>query len=306
MILNEVSEYAPKKLREMEETFAILKKSSNNKNARLQLLKQIKEFTKIHDVVLFFDNEFNLGVITKYKNDKLLSVIKSFASILKPEQKRIRNNTLVTLNSVEESSEAIDIIYIFIGRPMIKQLTPKEMVAVLLHEFGHVYSTTSNLPENLLFILKSIILKPIKISNSMKDWLFSKIVFLYTLAVSVFIHGITFTQHVGEHNADNFALRYGYGDELILALNKFNTREKIKKSKTNKLKDFLKTLSDIFLRFFTPTKNELSDDPHPEVKTRIEKLERQMFSEYKRTYPNYKEVFDLIRSDYNKQEAKTK
>ena len=270
------------------------------------MLQQIKDFTKIRNVVLFFDDEFNLGVVTKYKNAKILSIVKSFFEMFKRGKMIIRNKTLPALMSVDESADAIDIVYIFIGKPMMKALTPKELVAVVLHELGHVYSTTSSIPGNILLFLKTVLLKPIQINSSVSDWIFSKIVFLYTMIVSVLIHGITFTQHIGEYQADNFALRYGYGDELVLALNKFYKIEKVNKKNIATSKIFIKKIIDAFLRIFTTSKDETSESPHPDTKTRIEKLESQIFGEYKKTYPNYKEVFDLIRADYKAQEEKTR
>ena len=306
MLLNEVSEFAPKKLREMEETFSLLKKSHNNKAARLKLLQQVKEITKIHDVVIFIDNELNLGVVTKYKNSELLNLLKSFTVMFSKEKRPISNRNLRKMDAFEESSEAIEIIYLFIGKPMLKLLTPQELVAVLLHELGHVYSTTSDIPNNIMLLLKTLLIRPILDIESTKDRILSKLVFLYSMLISLFVRGITFTQHIGEYQADNFALKYGYGDDLVTALNKFKTKEKVGKSKSIKTNSFMKQLLQIFLKIFTPTSDEKSMMPHPEVETRIDKLEKQMFEEYKKTYPNYKEVFDLIRADYKAKEAQSK
>lgn len=306
MLLNEVSEFAPKKLREMEETFSLLKKSHNNNTARLKLLRQIKDITKIHDVVIFIDNELNLGVVTKYKNSELLSLLKSFAVMFSEEKRPLSNNNLRRLETFEESSDSIEIIYLFIGKPMLKLLNPQELVAVLLHELGHVYSTTSDIPNNIMLLLKTLLVKPILDIESTKDKILSKLIFLYSMLVSLFVRGITFTQHIGEYQADNFALKYGYGDDLVTALNKFKTKEKVKRNRSVKTKSFMKQLVQMFLKIFTPTSNEKSAMPHPDVEHRIDKLEKQMFEEYKKIYPNYKEVFDLIRADYKAKEAQSK
>ena len=306
MLLNEVSEYAPKKLREMEESFAELKKSSNNKQARLKLLQQIKEFTKIHDVVLFFDTDFNFAVIPKYKDVELLSIVKAFLTMFSEEHAPLMDKKLRNMKSVEESSEAIEIVYIYIGKPLLKMLTPSELVAVLLHELGHVYATTSHLPSNLAFLLKSLLLKPLKSKIFSEDIILSKILFLYSMTIAVLVHGITFTQHVGEHKADNFALKYGYGDEMVMALNKFHTIEKLFNKSKPKARTFLKKIVALFWDVFTIDDNEKRAQPHPKTMKRIEKLEKQMFDEYKKIYPNYKETFDLIRADYKAREATTR
>ncbi len=306
MLLNEVSEFAPKKLEEFEHVFALLKKSHNNKSARFKLLQLIKDFTKIHDVVVFIDDEFNLGVVTKYKDTELLSLIKSFLFMFVEKNPPLSNKKLRKLESVEESSENIEIIYIFIGKPLLKFLTPKELVAVLLHELGHVFSTSDEIPNNILLLLKSILIRPIKLFGSDKDQIVSRLTFLYTMTVSLLIRGITFTQHIGEYRADNFALKYGYGDELITALNKIKTVEKIKTRNFSKANSIIKSIINFLKKIFVPSSNDLRSNPHPDTISRIEKLENQIFEEYKNTYPKYKEVFDLIRADYKAREAKTK
>lgn len=306
MLLNEVSEFAPKKLREMEATFAALKKSSNNKTARLKLLQQIKEFTKIHDIVLFFDDDFNFAVIPKYKDVEILGIAKAFLTMFSEKNAPLMDKNLRKLKSVEESSEAIDIVYIYIGKPLLKMLTPSELVAIVLHELGHVYSTTSHIPGNLAFLLKGILLKPLNSKLFVEDVILSKLLFLYSMTIAILVHGITFTQHVGEYRADNFALKYGYGDEMISALNKFRTIEKLFKKTTPKARIFLKKIVDLFWQIFTIDEDERRKQPHPDSIKRIRKLEEQMFEEYKKIYPHYKETFDLIRTNYRAKEAHSK
>ena len=156
MLIQEVSEFAPQKLKELEETFKALKKSHNNKKARVGLIQQIKDFTKIPEVVLFIDNEFNAGVITVYKSNTIVNILKSFIDTFKSKQELISPNQLKKMTSVEESAEYIQRIYVFIGKPLLKVLSPQELVAILLHEFGHVYATTSAVPNNLLFLFKQL------------------------------------------------------------------------------------------------------------------------------------------------------
>ena len=199
----------------------------------------------------------------------------------------------------------IERIYIFIGKPLLKVLSPRELVAVLLHEFGHVFSTTSSIPGNILFVLKQILKiaffsSPLIMKMMYNITAIHHILIVY-LVISALLNGITFTEHIGEYGGDNYALKYGYGDELISALNKFgNNREKAKGGIAYKIKDFLRSLVAIVQRIVAPTFN--SD--HPDLEIRIKKLEEQIFNEFKKIYPKYKEIFDLVRSDYRLQEAK--
>lgn len=305
MLIQEVSEFAPQKLRELEETFKKLKRSYNNKKARITLIQQIKDFTKIPEVVLFVDDEFNAGVITVYKSNSIKDIFNSFLDSFKSKQKVIPPDQLKQITSVQESAAFVERIYVFIGKPLLSVLTPSELVGVFLHEFGHVFAVTSSVPQNILFLLQNVL----KITYLAYPFLIisgvltsvSHLLLIYIFLSST-LNGITFTEHAGEYRSDNFALKYGYGDELILALNKFQRKEKGKVGFTSKIKEFLKLIVEIVQRIFVP----LANSTHPDTDKRISKLEDQMFNEFKKIYPKYRELFDLVRADYKIQEAKFK
>ncbi len=303
MLIQEVSEFAPQKLKELEETFKKLKRSHNNKKARIELIQQIKDFTKIPEVVLFVDDEFNAGVITVYKSNSIKDIYKSFLESVKSKQQLIPPDQLKKITTVQESADLIQRIYMFIGKPLLNILTPQELVGVFLHEFGHVYAVTSSVPQNIFFLFKSLlkltfIIQPMLLRLGVLTSV-PHLLILY-LFLTASLNGITFTEHAGEYRSDSFALKYGYGDELIGALNKFHGKEKGKPGFTSKIKDLIKKVLEIFQRIFTPIFNST----HPDTDKRIQRLEDQIFNEFKSIYPKYKEIFDLVHADYKIQEAK--
>lgn len=297
--LFESSQNAPTVLKDIEETFRQLKKSPNNKYARQNLLSQIKSFTKSPEVVLFIDNEFNAGVITVYKKADLKNIIESTIKVfsLNDENTVITPSKLKNMQTVQESSDAVERIYVFIGKPFIRMFQPDELVAILLHEIGHVYAVTTNIPESVLqffktFIQMTIIVKFfLRVLNQITE-----IYILYNLIVFGLVHGITFTQRYGEYKADKFALKYGYGDSLLTALDKLRIKEKPKHGLINSIKRFFQDIAILFSSLFVP-------QTHPSKEGRIRKLQEKIFNEYKIVYPQYKDILDLVQNDYQKQEV---
>ena len=300
MILQEVSQYAPKKLKEMEQTLSELKKSSNNKNARLKLIQQMKEFTKIDDVVLFVDKELNAGVISVYKKNSLKNIVKTIVDKFSTKNKKISIEDLPKLTSVTENAEVVERIYIFIGRPLLKLLTPQEMLAVLLHEFGHVYSASSDVPDTIMAILKPLLNYTSFAVSVLKRSGFLDIVFelflLYQAIITFLVHGISFTQRIGEKKADNYVVKYGYGDELVSVLTKFKGKEKEKPGMMETVKKFFSEILRLIFFFLNPPE-------HPSEEKRIKNLEDQIYGSFKKYYPHYGEVIDLVRADYRRQRS---
>jgi len=300
MILQEVSQYAPKKLKEIEKTLSELKKSSNNKNARLKLIQQIKDFTKINDVVLFIDKELNAGVITVYKKNRFKDIIKTIADKFSTKQKKVSIEDLPKLTTVSENSELVERIYIFIGKPLLKLLTPQEMMAVLLHEFGHVYSATSDVPDTIMALLKPFLTASTFLLSILRRTgvleMAVELFILYQVVISVFIHGISFTQRIGETKADNFVVKYGYADELVNVLNKFKGKEKDNPGFVGLVKKFFSEIIRILFFVFNPPE-------HPTEDKRIKNLEDQIYGSFKKYYPHYGEAIDLVRADYRRQRS---
>jgi hypothetical protein len=141
----------------------------------------------------------------------------------------IKPNKDVKIKKKEDFVKFINVkrIELIFGNGFIKRHTPPELTAILLHEIGHLL--------NYLSIMMSMILKimyPIYLITSG----FRGIPFIGTILYPLFLitsRTLHFAEHIGEYQADRFAVKYGYGDELVSAIKKWEKEDvKIKKQLT--------------------------------------------------------------------------
>jgi len=294
-LLQESSPNAPKILKEMELLFNNLKKNKNDHNNREKLISKIKDFTKIEKVVFILEKGFNAGVFTLYKP----TAASSFSQIISYalESKDFNEKPMKQLSSLKEVKEpanAIDTIYIFYGQDMVKALTGAELVAVLLHELGHTFMTTTNLPYKLLSTFKRLFAGTIYLNFLAKifDFIAFKFYLLYNLIALGFIWGITFDKRRNEYAADKFVLKYGYADDLISVLAKFKKPTRTPSGWLDKVKEFINQIYTILTTIINPS-------DHPSLDRRIKQLENKIFNEYRKQYPEYKTTIDMIQTDYD-------
>lgn len=301
--LLEVSQYAPQTLKNLEKIFARLKRDKSNVKTRHALIEQIGKFTKINDISIEFTNDFNAGVIPIYNVNNVKEVVKTFVNRLSSSVGSISPDDLKITQSVVESEKNIKRIYMFIGKPLLDVMTPAELVSIILHEIGHIYIASTNLIDSVSEFFKFVFNNTFrffaifKLYNSMVNNIVimsTQLFICYQLIVLGLVHGITFTQRVAEYKSDNFAVKYGYGDELINVLNIFGKYKKREYSGQNRLS----VIEKWFYKFIVLVKMILNPQVHPEDDARIKNLEKQIFNEYKKLYPNYKQIINKAEADY--------
>ena len=85
IFLFEASANAPLILKDMEKTFADLK-TSNTRTNRQKLIDCLIKFTKIQNIILYIDNDFNnAAVLPVYKNSlpqNILDVFSEFSEVV--------------------------------------------------------------------------------------------------------------------------------------------------------------------------------------------------------------------------------
>lgn len=296
-LLYEVSEYAPKKLKDIEKTFALLKSDIKNTRFRQQLILQIKDFTQIPNVSLLINDELNAGMIPEY-NKSSENEIKDFFNAAiggkSYDEKSLTPEKLKKLKSVREPASAISGLYIFIGKPLIKLLSPAELVAVLLHEIGHIFSMTTNIPFQFLSIFKKILQIGLFVSF-ISSMIIGIAFYFYRIIALGLIYGITFFNRRSETAADRYAIKYGYGDELISVLSHFDNSAKPidNESFLGKIKKYYIYIVDIF-------KTLLFSTDHPNENMRVIKIQDDIINKYKKLYPKYKDELNVIFSDMRK------
>ncbi len=291
----EVSQYAPKILKDIEKIFAKLKKKPFDVYLRKQLVKKIKTFTGIKKVSLSIKKKFfNASVIPIYDDDFIKMSFEELKGININQQ--IKPTKLQRLSSIEESSKYIKKIYLILGAPLFKQFSPEELTSILLHEIGHAYLTTSNVTTNLIYILKETEL------SKKKDWkkikknesFFPKVnkFFNYIFSIQV-LHGLTFLERMHEYKSDKFAVKYGYGVELISVHKFFDSIGKRKKSNSNILSIIKQKTNELWNIIINP-----EDYSHPAEKKRIAQIERQIKNKCIDVYPNLSTELSIILKDY--------
>ena len=286
--LSEVSEYAPKILREIEGNIEILRNNYTDKNARTKLVLLLRKFTKIDRVNIFYQlDEFNAGVIPTYKKNISSDFSSKVRDVLGGKDvstNRVKSEDLKKLKFIAEPIKYIESLNIFIGVPLLKALTPPEMVATLLHEIGHTFNSTSNISYLYVKMVKELLSLSfagyayLRIVNVIEQFL--PVFYFGTLAL---VYGITITQHRNEYNADKYAVKYGYGDELISVFKKLDSTVKVRENRTSiktKLSKFLLLIKDFFI-------TAIFSYEHPSVQSRVDQIEDLLYSKYKEIYPKY-------------------
>lgn len=241
-------------LDKVDELFKQLK-NSKSKSKSYQILGQIEKQLKN-----IFGTEFELDLdyLTEYSlNAVVIPVYNGFDNILQNEHE-------IKLKSIKK-------VYIILGARLLNDCTHKEMTAIVLHEIGHIVNHLSE----TLSIVRGLTYPIHKLLN-----IFSRVPIVNMLALPLMIltsRTLSFTSHVGEYDADKFAVQYGYGDELISIMHKYNLEYKKSKSSGFSFSRMINTM----ITFLTGT-------THPTDEQRIRKMIKEIRSKYNRNYKSKK------------------
>jgi len=253
-------------------------------SAPLILEKSINLAIKKLDIVDHLHKEL-LSSLSKsdYEKQRVLSKLdKTLSRIFSTKFKfyldnRDFKNTAGTIPELKEGKDLEPILqegkiqlinvatmHIIYGTEFVKLLTPTELTAVLLHEIGHVCYDLKGIWKFLNNISSNI--APIFL-----------IIPFYFIIHSLVSLAYTFTSYQKEYLADSFAVDYGYGDELISALYKFN--KNIKSPPVTKPVPFITRFKNFLTWFFN-----FGQKQHPETRDRICNMIKQMEEKYNDDY----------------------
>jgi len=277
----EVSRIRSPILKDIDKNFDVLRKNNKDINELANLIKNITKFTGIKKVhVVIKPNELDAVIFTRY--NKLLPTIFKGKSEETIEVNRIR---------AEETPKYVDSIYVLFGEKTLDMFRSKELTAILLHEIGHVYQHTSNF---------SLLMG--NITNKVAKWgivasvltLLRVIVFpTASMYVAPVIAGLwalsrslTFFDHMGELSADEYAIKYGYGDELARVFFKFNKMSGGKPRPKNWVQKTWNSVGSFF-----------SLKTHPDDSKRICEMLGKMKRDYKKSYPKFSKEITTIYAD---------
>jgi len=283
----EASQFRSNILKQIDENFAQIKKDKSDLAAKKELTKNIKEFTGIKNVIITFKKGyFNAAVIPIYNqviSADLLNVFKDYEA----------GENIKSLSVAEEPAKYIKKLYIILGIDIVDMFPPRELTAILLHETGHSFTYTANLPRILLALFQKGIGVAGMILRVPILWLFNLIslpaYIVSALIVMTIVRSLTFLEHKSEYKADQFPVKYGYGDEMVKVLYKLHNKQVEKESQKawwEKVWDFIEGL-------FSPSS-------HPSSSRRIEEVNDQMINDYKKLYPKLSNELSIILKDIEK------
>jgi hypothetical protein len=238
-------------------------KMSKDKFERNKILREFEiELEKIFSVSVFIEYH-HFG-----------SYSQNFA--IAPE---IKINKDVKIKEYDDFVKFVNVkrVNLIFGNDFIKMHTPAELTAILLHEIGHLTNYISTATNMFFNIMRSLYL----ISRP-----FQSLPIIGTIFYPIFLltsRSLNFREHIGEYEADKFAVKYGYGDELISAINKWKNQE-IKHKSSFSLLERLSMLQDLI------TKTD-----HPDNDDRILKITELMKKTYADKY-NLPKIQKLLNS----------
>lgn len=283
-LIFEVSKHRSDILKDIDRIFSQIKKNNKDLAAKKELAKKIKEFSSIKQVVLNLKSEYtNASVIPIYNqtvSTDLINLLKDFES----------GENLKNLNVIEEPSKYIKKIYIIIGIDLINMFSSRELTSILLHELGHVYTYTSNLPRLLLNIFQKLVGFAGEIFKTpilaILNLLSLPAYAIASLIVITLTRSLTFLEHRSEYRADQFPIKYGYGDEFIKVLYKLHSRQ----VEVEKHRSWYEKLWRFINSWFIPS-------THPTSSKRINEMADKILDEYKKIYPNLDKELSIILKD---------
>lgn len=283
-LIFEASPYRSEILKKVDQNFISIKKDKNDLAAKKELAKNIKEFSGVKNIVITFKKDyFNAAVIPIYKqaiSADLLNVFKDYEA----------GENIRSLTVAEEPSKYIKKLYIILGNDVVDLFSPRELTAILLHELGHGFTYTANLPRVLLALFQKGIGVVGMIIRVPILWLFNLVslpaYIVSALIVMTVVRSLTFMEHKSEYKADQFPAKYGYGDEMIKVLSKLHNKQveiDSQKAWWEKIWGFVDGL-------FSPSS-------HPVSSRRIEEVNEQMINDYKKLYPKLSNELSIILKD---------
>jgi hypothetical protein len=262
MILFEVGINKLKNIENIENLFSKLKKQTNASDREKVITELEVEAEKV------FKTKFT--IIIDYFSD--FSSSAGMVPILKS------NKSSFTITKGEDFVKLVSIkkIYLILGINVINKFTAAELVAILLHEIGHVVNHIND--KFSLFLKKYLSPVNVVVKTLSKIPIIGLPMFLILILTSRTLH---FVDHKSEYNADKFAIQYGYGDELASVMKKFDKMT----IKQNKELGFLDKLNLIL--------QKITGSSHPEDSSRIKNILNDILDNYSDKYktPKLKKAF---------------
>ena len=228
-------------------------------------------------------------VSTKYPvpNAFTLPVMKKkFAFDFASRIQKVPKSIKTAGDTILDNPKYIKSIYIAITKKAIDISTPQELTAVLLHEIGHAFQHVSQLSRYATSFLVKLIFNIQNVSTIRTMVLIPSIIsklLPLLLTTCLISYSISFLNRKEEHDADYFAVKYGYGDDLLSFLDKISP---VKKSfEESKFKKWVKKVFRFIIDAVLPTWAK----EHPEQDERAQHILSAMKKDF---YDDYKDILN--------------
>jgi len=181
----------------------------------------------------------------------------------------------VKLNNVRE-------FHVIIGSVLISVMSPRQLTAILFHEIGHVVNDISR-----ILLITAKILKYLGGGATLflMQHFFSLVWSFPVFIVMTFMESKV-AGKAKEYKADKFAVEYGYGDELVGALDRLSQIEDYIRRNSKK-----PSLLIGVVRVFNRILSKLISS-HPSNEKRINIIIRDILKDYADQYPEFKKAIE--------------
>jgi hypothetical protein len=245
--ITEVAQNVDRRFLKIDQLFKEIKQQKKINQINSTLIKIETKLSKIFDVNILIQADYigqdidNVICIPVLKKGKLWT-------------------TDLSLNDV-------DSINIILGYDIIRNNTPSQLTAIMLHEIGHVANHLKGFSLSVDQFFKHL---------GPAGQLINLLPIIGVIFFIVKLGGLKITSRLKEYKADAYAVKYGYGDELMQALHKLDKTGRQARSEASILTRLLNTINDFLSKF------------HPSKEARIKQIYNDIISEYSNQYKSKK------------------
>lgn len=259
-------------LKKLENEIDNVKKNKKDTQSIKQINDILKKFTLIKNIHFNIKENLNNAYCITVYNDFFNKTLINYSKRNFHEKNK---SMTVQETEIPKYIKRVELIF---GRELLNQCNSQECVAIILHEIGHSFAHTTNIP-NLFVIIRN---KLDSILKKLTNVSIIPSIMLLTFLLSNISKSLSFFEHTSEYNADEFVVKYGYGDDLMNVLNKY--RSTISKNNQSWVKQIINT----FLQLFK------SGSSHPSNEKRLCSMKQKMLDRYKDQYNPIKKELDII------------
>lgn len=279
----------PDILKRLETELILLKNDLNNKQIMHNIENIIKEFAHVQHVKLTIENKWkNIANASILGVPKMKPLMEKLTEISYDLLSKKISPEIVMKDLEEDIPLYLDKVYLFLSPKLFSEFNEKQIIAIILHEIGHLYNHDFSIFQYWVNVMIVLINKTLFVGSIIAFLLHSLPSFgLFTISIFLFTRTLSFYEHKCEYDADKYPIKYGYGDDFIEVLKKFE-KYSITKTTDNK---FVKKILSVLINLIMPS-------THPTSADRIREIVKTIRKDYCSQYKELDEKIIAITSSY--------